>query len=337
MRFIAAVALLATCSHVVAVKDVPLIREVNNVVASVVALENSILAPLAPWGRKLQTFIPAVPSPDPNVIKGNALGSIFYVAGGLYNPELYKAAVTGVQPSGRKLQTFLPSIPFITNKPKGPDGFPDPYGFIPAANLVASALNGKFPHRKLSSAEEELKWDAETVHSALGFNRKLQQDNILANTLGSIVYGGVQTVNTVKETYGRKLQQIPSVLDPTRTGFLGTGSKTIQENAVGSIHGNPELINDPLTVREATLGFQQTSGRKLFSTEVKVDAAGSLAAGDISYDNVHKAIFGYDQNKNRHLLSGEVKVDAAGSLAAGDVTYDNVHKAIFGFNQNKNL
>lgn len=36
-------------------KDVPLIREVNNVVASVVALENSILAPLTPWGRKLQT------------------------------------------------------------------------------------------------------------------------------------------------------------------------------------------------------------------------------------------------------------------------------------------
>jgi hypothetical protein len=32
-----------------------------------------------------------------------------------------------------------------------------------------------------------------------------------------------------------------------------------------------------------------------------------------------------------------LQVDAAGSLAAGDVTYDNVHKAIFGFNQNKNL
>ena len=49
----------------------------------------------------------------------------------------------------------------------------------------------------------------------------------------------------------------------------------MQENAVGSIHGNPELINDPLTVREATLGFQQTSGRKLFSTEVKVYATSS--------------------------------------------------------------
>ena len=69
-------------------------------------------------------------------MQGNALGSIFYVAGGLYNPELYKAAVTGVQPSGRKLQTFLPSIPFITNKPKGPDGFPDPYGFIPAVRAI---------------------------------------------------------------------------------------------------------------------------------------------------------------------------------------------------------
>ncbi len=31
---------------------------------------------------------------------------------------------------------------------------------------------------------------------------------IQANALGSIVYGGVQTVNTVKETYGRKLKQV---------------------------------------------------------------------------------------------------------------------------------
>lgn len=36
-------------------KDVPIIREVNNVVGSIVALENSILAPLAPFGRKLQS------------------------------------------------------------------------------------------------------------------------------------------------------------------------------------------------------------------------------------------------------------------------------------------
>ena len=48
---------------------------------------------------------------------------------------------------------------------------------------------------------------------------------------------------------------------------------------------------------------------------LQVDAAGSLAAGDISYDNVHKAIFGYNQNKNRHLLSGEVKVRQKSSLA----------------------
>jgi hypothetical protein len=41
---------------------------------------------------------------------------------------------------------------------------------------------------------------------------------------------------------------------------------------------------------------------------LQVDAAGSLAAGDVTYDNVHKAIFGYNQNKNRHLLSPEVKV-----------------------------
>ncbi|KAK9905818.1 hypothetical protein WJX75_006883 [Coccomyxa subellipsoidea] len=174
MRSLTALAVLAMLSAAHAQKDVPIIREINNVVGSVVALENSLLTPLAPWGRKLRTFIPAVPSPDPMVVKGNALGSIFYVAGGLYNPELYKAAVTGVQPSGRKLQTFLPSIPFITNKPKGPDGFPDPYGFIPAANLVASALKGKFPHRKLSSAEEGLSATAEAVHAALGFNRRTQ-------------------------------------------------------------------------------------------------------------------------------------------------------------------
>ncbi|EIE23681.1 hypothetical protein COCSUDRAFT_66044 [Coccomyxa subellipsoidea C-169] len=332
MRSIAVVVLLATCSHVLAVKDVPIIREVNNVVGSIVALENSILAPLAPFGRKLQSLIPAVPNPDPNVIKANAIGSIFYVAGGLYNPELYKAAITGVKPAGRRLQTFLPSIPITTAK--GPDGFPDPYGFIPAANLVASALKGKFPHRKLSSTDEELKWDAEAVHESLGFNRKLQQDNVLANALGSIVYGGVQTVNTIKETYGRKLKQVPSVLDPTRTGFLGTGSKAIQENAILSIAGDPALLNDPLTVRQSVLGFQQSSGRKLHSEAVKVDAATSIASGDISYDNVHKAIFGFNQGtEGRHLLSEAVKVDAATSIASGDISYDNVHKAIFGFNQ----
>ncbi|EIE23682.1 hypothetical protein COCSUDRAFT_41852 [Coccomyxa subellipsoidea C-169] len=170
MRWLTAVAILAMFGSSLAVKDVPIIREVNNVVGSIVALENSILAPLAPFGRKLQSFIPAVPNPDPNVIKANAIGSIFYVAGGLYNPELYKSAVTGVQPAGRKLLTNLPTLP--TTTAKGPDGFPDPYGFIPAANMVASALKGKFPHRKLSSANEGLSSDAAAVHSALGFNRR---------------------------------------------------------------------------------------------------------------------------------------------------------------------
>ena len=38
-------------------------------------------------------------------------------------------------------------------------------------------------------------------------------------------------------------------------------------------------------------------------------AAGSLAAGDISYDNVHKAIFGFNQGQEgRHLLSEATKV-----------------------------
>ncbi len=68
--------------------------------------------------------------------QANAIGSIFYVAGGLYNPELYKAAITGVKPAGRRLQTFLPSIPITTAK--GPDGFPDPYGFIPAVSIPCS-------------------------------------------------------------------------------------------------------------------------------------------------------------------------------------------------------
>ena len=66
--------------------------------------------------------------------QANAIGSIFYVAGGLYNPELYKSAVTGVQPAGRKLLTNLPTLP--TTTAKGPDGFPDPYGFIPAVRLI---------------------------------------------------------------------------------------------------------------------------------------------------------------------------------------------------------
>ncbi|BDA47601.1 hypothetical protein COCOBI_10-4500 [Coccomyxa sp. Obi] len=320
MRSIAVVALLATCSYVLADKDVPFIRVANNALGSLVALENSILAPLSPFGRKLQTMIPAVPNPDPNVVKANAIGSILYTAGGLYNTALYRTALTGT--TGRKL----------SQTPKGPDGYPDPYNFIPKANLVASIFQGHIPGRKLSETEEELNWDAESVRSALGFNRKLQQDNVLANTLGSIVYGGVQTINTIKS--GRKLKQVPSVLDPTRTGFLGTGSKQIKENAISSIAAQPDLINNPLTVRQATLGFQKSNGRKLFSADVKEAAAGSLAAGDITYDNVHKAIFGFNQGQEgRHLLSEATKVAAAGSLAAGDITYDNVHKAIFGFNQ----
>jgi hypothetical protein len=335
MRSIAVVALLATCSYVLADVDVPIIREANNAVASIVAFENSILAPLAPFGRKLQTFIPGVPSPDPNVVKGNSIGSILYTAGGLYNPKLYQQALTGVvAPSGRKLAQV----------PKGPDGFPDPYGFIPKANLVASIFQGHIPTegdekkgRKLQ--EEELQWDAETVHSALGFNnRKLQQDQIIANSLGSVIYGGVQIADIIKSDnkYGRKLKQVPSILDPTRTGVLGTGSKQIQDNAIASIHADPELVNNPLTVRQATLGFQQsTNGRKLFDAmDTKENAVGSIHAGDITYDNVHKAIFGFNQGQEgRRLLGEETKENAVGSIHAGDITYDNVHKAIFGFNQ----
>ena len=46
----------------------------------------------------------------------------------------------------------------------------------------------------------------------------------------------------------------------------------------------------------------------------QADAAGSLAAGDVTYDNVHKAIFGFNQGQNRHLLSPEVKVSQTNSL-----------------------
>ena len=42
---------------------------------------------------------------------------------------------------------------------------------------------------------------------------------------------------------------------------------------------------------------------------LQVAAAGSLAAGDITYDNVHKAIFGFNQGQEgRRLLSEETKV-----------------------------
>ena len=51
--------------------------------------------------------------------QANAIGSILYTAGGLYNTALYQTALTGT--TGRKL----------SQTPKGPDGFPDPYGFIP--------------------------------------------------------------------------------------------------------------------------------------------------------------------------------------------------------------
>ncbi|BDA47602.1 hypothetical protein COCOBI_10-4510 [Coccomyxa sp. Obi] len=159
MRFLAAVAILATFSSVLADKDVPFIRVANNALGSLVALENSILAPLSPFGRKLQTFIPGVPNPDPNVVKANAIGSILYTAGGLYNTALYQKALTGT--TGRKL----------SQTPKGPDGYPDPYNFIPKANLVASIFQGHFPGRKLSETEG-LYSASEKVHKALGFNRK---------------------------------------------------------------------------------------------------------------------------------------------------------------------
>ncbi|CAL8471957.1 g11499 [Coccomyxa elongata] len=153
--------MLATFSVVLADKEVPLITVANNALGSLVALENSILAPLSPFGRKLHTFIPAVPNPDPNVVKANAIGSILYTAGGLYNTKLYQQALTGT--TGRKLSQV----------PKGPDGFPDPYGFIPKANLVASIFKGQLPKgRKLHEAESGLSSATEKVHSALGFNRK---------------------------------------------------------------------------------------------------------------------------------------------------------------------
>jgi len=58
-------------------------------------------------------------------MQANSIGSILYVPGGLYNPALYQAALTGV---GRKLSQV----------PKGADGFPDPYGLIPAVRQPIS-------------------------------------------------------------------------------------------------------------------------------------------------------------------------------------------------------
>jgi hypothetical protein len=65
------------------------------------------------------------------------------------------------------------------------------------------------------------------------------------NLLGSIVYGGVQIANAVTHkddmSVGRKMLDtlhptpIPSVLDPTRTGYLGSGSKEVQ----ASLHACP--------------------------------------------------------------------------------------------------
>ena len=41
----------------------------------------------------------------------------------------------------------------------------------------------------------------------------------------------------------------------------------------------------------------------------QVAAAGSLAAGDITYDNVHKAVFGFNQGQEgRRLLDAATKV-----------------------------
>ena len=42
---------------------------------------------------------------------------------------------------------------------------------------------------------------------------------------------------------------------------------------------------------------------------VQVDAATSIAQGDLTYDNARKAIFGFNQGtEGRHLLSEAVKV-----------------------------
>ena len=54
-------------------------------------------------------------------LQGNAIGSIFYTPGNFFNPTLIGEAITGM-PAGRKLSQFT--------KSPGPDGNPDPYGFV---------------------------------------------------------------------------------------------------------------------------------------------------------------------------------------------------------------
>ena len=59
-----------------------------------------------------------------------------------------------------------------------------------------------------------------------------------ANTLGSIVYGGVQTINVVKDTYGRKLKQV------THQDIINIFSTHVGKNCVNCVlHGKYDALH----------------------------------------------------------------------------------------------
>ena len=73
----------------------------------------------------------------PATPQGNAIGSIFYTPGNFFNPTLIGEAITGI-PAGRKLSQFT--------KSPGPDGNPDPYGFIKGVRYNVQASGGVLRH-----------------------------------------------------------------------------------------------------------------------------------------------------------------------------------------------
>lgn len=253
MRFIALAAFLATC-QVVCGQFAPEVKAYDSFVASTVSAVNKLIAPIAPFGRKLtQDLLTAAETAQ--VVKGNAIGSLFYVPGQFFNPTTIGEAITGVVPSGRKLKQT---------------GYPDPYGFIPKANLVASVLTGNivpgYTGRKMQETEEkEAQWDVEAIHQALGYgagaNRKLQQDTLAANYLGSVVVGAVTLYDEalhLPTPTGRKLLDY-------RVGYgfpQGTGSLNVQEAALASAAANPTLLLNGVTDRNIVLGFQSQEGKR---------------------------------------------------------------------------
>lgn len=148
MRFIAAVALLAICQTALAAPPSPVPPKVqktaqdNAFLGTLVAIQNNLDAPLAPFGRKMNSWL------DPNseflreqIVKGNALGSIFYGVG-FSTPGIVNAAITGNDnyspgPPGSKTYHGRHLAQATT---------PDNFNLIPKANVIASILLGYKPN-----------------------------------------------------------------------------------------------------------------------------------------------------------------------------------------------